>query len=270
MINRDSPVTTDELHAYVDGLLPSDRRQAVEAWLTAHPDDAAHVAEWRAQGEAIRAHYGAILAEPAPDRFNLDRLMRTGRGWRTAAAAAALAALIGGAGGWLAHGVSAATPSAFEVFTADALTAHKLYSAEVRHPIEVRAGEEHLTPWLSRRVGTLLRTPDLAAFSLKLLGGRLLPGPIGPAALFMYENPTGERYTIYCSRSKAPRTALRYSATGDVAAVQWVESDIGYVVSGPAERDRLLEIAHTAYEQMESRPPSRSSENNQIISRRGS
>ena len=96
-------------------------------------------------------------------------------------------------------------------------------------------------PWLSKRVGTNLRAPDLKEYSLKLLGGRLLPGPIGPAALFMYESPTGERFTLYCSRSKTPRTALRYQSGGDVAAMHWVESEIGYVVSGPADRDRLAE-----------------------------
>jgi anti-sigma factor RsiW len=269
MIDRDSPVTTDELHAHADGLLPADRRQAVEAWLASHPDDAALVAEWRAQAQIIRARYAAVASEPTPDRFNLDRLMRTGRGWRAAAVAAALAALIGGGAGWMAHGVSAAAPSQFDVFTTDAMTAHRLYSAEVRHPIEVRAAENHLIPWLSRRVGTPLRTPDLAAFSLSLLGGRLLPGPIGPAALLMYEGPTGERYTIYCSRVKAPRTALRYNASSDAAAVRWVEGDIGYAVSGPTDRDRLLEIAQSAYEQMENREPTRSSAN-QLISRRGS
>src|SRR5258705_2009497 len=111
MIDRDSPVTTDELNAHADGLLPADRGQAVEAWLASHPDDAALVAEWRAQADVIRARYAAIAAEPTPDRFNLDRLTRTGRGSRAVAAAAALAALIGGGAGWMAHGVSAAPPS---------------------------------------------------------------------------------------------------------------------------------------------------------------
>ncbi|MGA8816670.1 MAG: zf-HC2 domain-containing protein, partial [Xanthobacteraceae bacterium] len=32
MIDRDSLVTEDELHAYVDGELPPGRRGAVEAW----------------------------------------------------------------------------------------------------------------------------------------------------------------------------------------------------------------------------------------------
>ena len=77
MMERDVPVTADELHAYVDGVLPPDRRAAVEAWLAVHPNDAAQVAEWRAQADAIRARYGAIANEPVPARFDLDRLARS-------------------------------------------------------------------------------------------------------------------------------------------------------------------------------------------------
>ena len=269
MTDRDSPVTQEELHAYVDGEIAADRRAAVDAWLAAHPEDAARVAAWRAQAQAIRARYGAIASQPAPPRLALDRLARNGRRWRAAALAAALGTfLAGGVAGWVAHGASAASSSLLDLLNDDALSAHRLYSAEVRHPIEVRAGEEHLLPWLSRRVGAALRAPDLGSYTLKLLGGRLLPGPIGPAALFMYESPGGERYTLYCTRSPAPPTALRYRAAEAVAAVQWVESDLGCVMSGPASRARLLEIAQTAYEQMESRPPL--TRNSQLSSRRAS
>ncbi len=151
------------------------------------------------------------------------------------------------------------------------MSAHKLYIAEVRHPIEVRAGEQHLLPWLSRRVGTTLRAPDLASFELKLLGGRLLPGPRGPAALFMYEGPTGERYTLYCSRSAEPQMALRYSVADQVAAMHWVEGEIGWVVSGPADRERLLKISQAVYDQLEQRaPPAQRSSAATLSSRRGS
>ena len=270
MIDRHSPVTEDELHAYVDGELPVDRLRAVEDWLAAHPEDAARIAEWRIQADAIRMRYDAVASEPVAARFDIDKLTRSRRGWRAIAAAAMIAAFVAGAvAGWLARGASASGPSPFEIFTVEALSAHKLYIAEVRHPIEVRAGEQHLLPWLSRRVGAALRAPDLDVFSLKLLGGRLLPGPIGPAALFMYEGLTGERYTLYCSREKQPRTALRYSVVDQIAAVHWVEGEIGYVVSGPADRERLLRIAQTIYDQIEHRPPTRSSAN-QLISRRGS
>jgi anti-sigma factor RsiW len=268
MPERDVPVTEDELHAYVDGELPADRRAVVETWLATHSDDAARVAEWRAQAEAIRARYAAVAAQPVPAHLLLERLDHA-RSWRGLAAALAGAAfLAGAAAGWMVHGASAAKPSAADVLNEEALNAHRLYVAEVRHPIEVRAAEQHLLPWLSRRVGTALRAPDLEAFSLTLLGGRLLPGPVGPAALFMYESPSGERYTFYCSRAPAPRTALRYLPQEAVAAVHWVESDIGYVVSGPADRERLLKIAQTTYEQMESRPPTRSSATPLISQRR--
>ena len=166
---------------------------AIEAWLATHPDDAARVAAWRAQADAIRARYDARPSEPVPKRFDIDALARSGRPWRAAAAAATVAFLVGAIAGWVARSASAVGPSAFDTLNAEALSAHKLYIAEVRHPIEVRAAEQHLMPWLSRRVGTALRAPDLDGFSLKLLGGRLLPGPIGPAALFMYESPDGER-----------------------------------------------------------------------------
>jgi anti-sigma factor RsiW len=140
--------------------------------------------------------------------------------------------------------------------TAEALDAHKLYVAEVRHPIEVPADASHLLPWLSRRVGSTLRTPDLAPFGLKLMGGRLLPGLTGkPAAMFMYENSAGDRYTLYCARASVPETALHYAAAGQVASVYWGDGDLGFVVSGPADRERLLKIAQSAYEQLDRRIP---------------
>ena len=44
MMDREPPVTEEELHAYVDGELAADRRGAVEQWLSNHPDDAARIA----------------------------------------------------------------------------------------------------------------------------------------------------------------------------------------------------------------------------------
>src|SRR5690242_10591424 len=101
MVDHNTAVTEDELHVYVDGELPADRREAVETWLASHPDDAARVAAWRAQAEAIRARYGAVIHEPVSDRLTLREITRSRRSWGTVAAAAAvLAFVIGGAVGW--------------------------------------------------------------------------------------------------------------------------------------------------------------------------
>lgn len=255
MIDREPPVTEGELHAFVDGELAGDRHAAVEQWLVTHPDDAARVAAWFAQGEAVRVRYGAVAEEPVPARFDLDELTRGGRGrWKAIAAAAVIIAFVGGsAAGWFGRGAWDGAGLPAKMIIADAIDAHRLYIAEVRHPIEVPADASHLIPWLSRRVGSSIRAPDLATFGLKLLGGRLLPGPNGPAALFMYEGASGDRFTLYCARSAVPQTALHYNLAGPVAAFYWTDGDMAFVVSGPADRDRLQKVAESAYQQLEGR-----------------
>ena len=257
MIDRNSPVTEDELHAYVDDEIAADRRGAVEAWLASHPEDAARVAQWRAQADAIRARYGMLASEPVPARFDLDKLTRGARSWRAVAAVAVIAAfLAGGVVGWMAHGASAAAPSCFDTFTAQALDAYRVYVVEVRHPVEVTGGERpHLVQWLSKRLDYELRIPELEPSGLKLVGGRLLPGPFGPAAFCMYEGPSGERFTIYYARTDSPQTAMRYRAADRFAAVYWVEHGLAYVVSGPADRERLLNVAQAAYDQIDKGTP---------------
>ena len=256
MIDPDSPVSIDELHAYVDGVLPADRRAAVEAWLATHPDDAADVAQWRVQADAIRARYGAVAQEPAPDRFAIERLGAAGPGWRAVAAAAIIAALLGGVAGWFAHGASTAAPSSFEVYTKEALEAHRLYVVEVRHPVEVPGAEQmHLAQWLSKRLDKELRIPDLESIGLKLVGGRLLPGPAGAAAAFyMYEGSSGERFTITCVPSNAPLAAMRFKAADRFAAFYWVERSLAYVVAGPSGRERLAAVAEAVYDQLDKGP----------------
>jgi anti-sigma factor RsiW len=256
MTDNEVPVTEDELHAYVDGELPSDRQPAVEAWLAAHPDDMARVNGWRALADAIRARYGAVATEPVPARLSLRQIERADRSWYGVAAAATIAAfVVGGAAGWTAHDVTTPRPNAAATSTAEAVDAYKLYVVEVRHPVEVAGNEEaHLTQWLSKRVGYQLRIPDLSPVGLKLVGGRLLPGPRGAAAFFMYESTNGERFTLYSTRAGGPDSALRYNVDGQVGALYWADSNVAYVVNGEANQERLHKVAETVYAQIERSP----------------
>jgi anti-sigma factor RsiW len=244
-------VSEDELAAYVDGELPPDRQGIVEAWLVAHPDDAARVAAWRRQDDLIKARFGTIPASTR--RFDVDRLARRRFGLTAAAVAAAVAAfLVGGALGWTARGAQSNGQNDLLRFTSDALDAYQLYTVEVRHPVEVPGDQRpHLVEWLSKRVGSPLRAPELESLGLKLVGGRLLPGPTGPTAFFMYETASGERFTLYCGRTSDQETALRYTTGARNAAYYWVDGNLAYVLSGPAERDKLREIAQAAYSQID-------------------
>ncbi len=246
------PVTEDELHAYVDNELPAERRGDVEAWLAAHPDCAERVQGWREMADALHARYDHVADEAVPKRLELERLVGRPRQWLYGAAAAVFAAFIAGGGaGWVARGISA-KPTALESLTTDALDAHRLYVVEVRHPVEVPGSErDHLQTWLTRRCGWDVRAPRLDASGLKLVGGRLLPGPTGPASFFMYENASGERYTLYASRSKAGSAQMRYTAAENSGAMYWSEDNVGYVLSGPMDKEKLHRVARQVYDQSE-------------------
>src|SRR6202035_2837325 len=93
------PVTEDELHAYIDNELPTERRGDVEAWLAAHPDDAARVRSWREMAEALHARYDSVADEAVPRRLEIERLVRQPRRFIYSALAATLVAFIAGGGG---------------------------------------------------------------------------------------------------------------------------------------------------------------------------
>jgi anti-sigma factor RsiW len=225
--------------------------------LADHPEQATSVAAWQAHAESIRARFGAVADEPIPERLKLDNVMRSIRGntrtWRAMAAAAAIVAFIGGgATGWMARGTSMGMPSGFEKFTAEALDAYKLYVVEVRHPVEMPGSEvSHMTQWLSKRLGYEQPIPNLQSIGLKLVGGRLLPGPTGAAAFYMYEGPSGERFTIYCGKATTQQTAFRYKTGEQAAAFYWVDDKRAYVVSGPANRDQLEKVSKVVYQQLD-------------------
>jgi anti-sigma factor RsiW len=245
-------VTEDELHAYVDNELPAERRDDVEMWLATHPEDDERVRSWRAMAEALHARYDAVADEPVPKRLEIERLVRQPRKWVYGAIAATLVAFIAGGGvGWLARG-AAASPSAFQNFTVDALDAHRLYVVEVRHPVEVPGSERaHLQQWLTRRCGWVVHAPELEASGLKLVGGRLLPGPTGPASFLMYESASGERFTIYTAKAAAETTQMRYAKQDKDGALFWAERGVAYVVSGSSDRERLTQVARLVYDQTE-------------------
>src|SRR5260370_40327575 len=98
MTEPNIPVTEDELHAYVDNELPAERRGDVEAWLAAHPDDAARVQSWREMAGALHARYDSVAGEAVPRRRAIQRLVRQHRRGVYGAIAAPLVAVNSGRG----------------------------------------------------------------------------------------------------------------------------------------------------------------------------
>jgi anti-sigma factor RsiW len=133
------------------------------------------------------------------------------------------------------------------------ISAHRVYTVEVRHAVEVTAAEEaHLTSWLSKRLDHQLKAPDLTSAGFRLVGGRMLPNNGKPAAQFMYEDGSGRRLTLYVARCQPNRvTAFRYERQDGVGAFYWMDGSIGYAVIGDGEREALHTVASAVYDQVD-------------------
>jgi anti-sigma factor RsiW len=243
-------VTEHELHAYVDGSLDPAGRRVVEEHLAAHAEDAARVQGYREQNAALRAAFDPVLSEPLPER--LRRIDTSRRSARIGVAAGWL--VVGVAVGWFAHALVGTHGGPAPLSLAkQAAIAHAVYSPEIRHPVEVGAAEqEHLVNWLSKRLGAKLRAPLLTAEGFDLVGGRLLPGPGGAVAQFMYQDAKGKRLTLYVSRIEGGQrdTAFRFSQEEKVAVFYWIDGTLGYALSGDLAKPQLLDVATAVYKQL--------------------
>ncbi len=246
------PVREDDLHAYVDGALPETRRIEVEAWLAAHPEDAARVRAWAAQNQALHAAFDGVLNEPLP----IDLVRAARRQPARMPYKAVAAALVVVASGLIGYGVGLRSGQPVPAplhFARDAAIAHAVFSPEVRHPVEVDAAHAaHLVSWLSKRLGTELRAPDFGALGFELLGGRLLADESGPVAQFMYQDAGGQRITLYVRRTAAGKreTAFRHATEDGVEVFYWIDRDLGYALSGRIAHPLMQRLADAAYRQV--------------------
>ena len=241
----------DDLHRLVDGELEPSRRAELEAYLAQHPLESERVRRLEEMNAGLRALLDAELSEPVPARF-LSRPPARATQLRWAGMAAGLFA-IGVVTGWLVHGAISSPIQQALSLPRQAAIAHAVYAPEVRHPVEVEAKEEdHLVRWLSKRLGTDLKAPKLGALGFDLVGGRLLSGPNGPVAHFMFQDARGARLTLYVSTQKAEtrQTAFRFSQEDRVSVFYWIDGRNGYALSGEMGREQLLGIANAVYQQL--------------------
>lgn len=264
----DAPLDEARLHELVDGRLSAAGWDQAQAQLANDPELARTAQAWQDQRELLRGLHRDVLHEAPPPALlqatrqltregaRLDRWQR----WGGLAASVLLAFGVG----WLSHaqwsssngaGVAGVRP-AME-FGRQALVAHTVFAPEVRHPVEVTAAQqEHLVQWLSRRLGRPLKVPDLGPHGFELIGGRLLAGGQGPRAQFMYQNPRGERLTLYVGalengRDAAAReTAFRFASEAGTSTFYWVDQGFGYALAGRLQRSELLPVAETVYRQL--------------------
>lgn len=243
----DTPIGEIDLHAYVDGQLDAVRRAEVEAYLAEHPQARALVQQLRTHIDALHRRYDDVLNEPIPARLHavlqprpMAPRIATGVAWLACGLIA----------GWFGHALMTPAVSPSVMFAKHALTAHVVYAAEKRHPVEVPAAQEvHLVAWLSKRLEAPIRAPDLQEQGFALLGGRLLPGEAVPLAQLMYESAGGERLTLTVKRAqnRQSETGFRFYEQGGASTFYWIDRQYGYALSGSLSKARMLEVAKAVH-----------------------
>jgi anti-sigma factor RsiW len=242
-----APIGDDDLQAWADRRMPLDRRDAIEAYLAAHPEVVTRMARYAVHDAGLTAALQPKFEEPIPARLRIETLLAGRRSRMTAHLARAAGLLLmtglGAAAGWIGHSWTT-EGTQLRAATVNAVAAYETYTVEARHPVEVRADEgAHLVQWISNRLERPITPPDLSPLGWRLMGGRVLPTAHAPAAQMMYDDDHGTRLTVYLQPMDIDGEEFRYSQQGDIRTIVWAERRLALVVTGKVTQARLMAVA---------------------------
>ena len=251
------PITEDDLHAYVDGVLEFERQAEVAAYLEGHPDVARRVSAFSDQRDLLRKALAPIADEPLPPQLNLSGMIENRRRrpspvwW---AVAAMLMLSIGGLGGWVMRGSLQGSSGGLAALAQEAAYSYSVYAPDRVRPVEMRASDSaQLVQWVSNRLKQPVTLPDLTGSGYRLMGGRLIATSHGPAAMFMYDDDRGNRLVVLARAMRSEQSApMAPHSEGDISGFAWADAGMGYSLVGHAAPEVLKPIANEVRRQARS------------------
>ncbi len=250
------PINEDDLQAYVDDALDQRRRVEVQDFLDRNPDIAERVAADCAHRAALRAALAPVVEEPVPAQLNLasiiDNVRRPQpRPWRSVVASFALV-LAGGVGGFGLSMASAPATAGIASLAQEATDSYSVFAPDLGRPVEIAASDQDkLVRWASRRLDRTVSVPDLSGTGFEFLGGRVVPTPHGPAALYMYDDDLGTRIVILARNMDADKEApMALGQDGVVTTVSWADDGLGFAMVGQLDSGELHNLANHARDQL--------------------
>jgi anti-sigma factor RsiW len=275
MRGRGPPVSEAELHGFVDGGMDRGRREAVQAFLAASPEDAARVETWRRQNEAIRSAFapvetGAWSLPLAPGAEGVAAHAAGGQAeaggshsWRARWFARLLGlsfasgALLAASAAYLAGRVNAPeaappfsegpTPAGMnDTVVTRAMSALRTFepplSAVRLSPNSDGPGQDAATPIL----------PTLPVEGLKLAGVRAMPGEHGQMSCLIYARPDEANIALCVEKAGDPgETIPRVSGNFPSAAIHWRQRGANYALVGALPEANLRSLADAVHAQVE-------------------
>ena len=232
-----------DMLAYADDCLAPSKRAAFEALMRCEPEIGLQIDEWRRQNNAIRAAFAGLGDRPASGRALTADNGRARADWmpqpfktllrlndaravpfavRPVSAAQAkrvgtsatggsrygvklLAGLLLSGAAVLASATSAGLIAARADVVAAGVAAYRVYGLGVTTPVEyVTRDTRLLDRWLGSQIARATPLPDFSTLGLTLVGGRIVPGARGPAALMIYEDRDHRRVGLVAESFDAP------------------------------------------------------------------
>lgn len=254
-MSGERPISEDDLHGYVDGVLEADRRAAVERHLADNPQTASRVAGWQQADEALRQAVGWRAEEPVPTELNVARVAasRVDRQWAPWRMAASIfvALIVGAGGGWVAHTPN--TRNGVESVAWEAAMAQRVFAQDPMHPVEFSGNEQDkLVQWVSQRLGRPVVPPDLSKSGYRLLGGRVIATEHGAGSMFLYESSDGARVTLFVR----PMERIDQNATMQpvdmrrTSGFAWAKNGLGFSLVANNPIEGLHQLANKVRDEM--------------------
>ena len=252
----DNVISDETIQKFVDGELSEDQFLEIQEIISSNPAVARRVEEYQQITTLVSGLHRSALSEPLPDRLRADQSSSYRFRQIIPVAAGLILFLVGMLAGWqISPGTSVSGEP--DLINA-AAAAHKLYTGEILHPVEVQGNDAtHLQKWLTKRIGLPVNLPDVEKDGFKLLGGRLLPGDrLSPHGLLIYEKDNGERISVYITRTDdREHTTTLFEERDGLGVFYWIDEDLScavvVAVDEDFDHDNALRITNDIYEQLE-------------------
>jgi len=257
-MTRSDDVTELDLIAYADGLLDRDprRKSEVDARLASRPDDAARVRAYRAQSEALRAHYGPRVAEPIPARLRavLETDVPRRRPWLRPAAFAGwtLAAVVSG---WIAAEWRAPSETLARGFLEQSYVdyANTLSANAPRGGPADAAAQAEAVPltWQSNDLALTLQAPELSNLGFQLTEKRSVGIAGDRIVRLIYAASDGRSFSMFLRpRWEETTPEVQLVREGDVLLAYWLEGPLASAVVTRLPEEEALALAEAVRREM--------------------
>lgn len=123
--------------------------------------------------------------------------------------------------------------------------AHRTYAGNdpVRPGEWLSATDPSLGVFLSRRTGLRITLPDFSTMGLRLMGGRITPGELGPAAFLLFDGGVNDRIGLFIARTVSDEaTAPVYREDRATGTLTWAKNATVYALTANGDQDRLMRL----------------------------